>query len=203
MPPENEFLLSLHVSSETLQQLEHYHGLLLKWQRAINLVSSKTLSQAWERHFVDSAQLLPLIPNHMKIIADLGSGAGFPGLVLAILNPHFEVCLIESDSKKCEFLRTVSRETTRTIRIFNERVENCQNSIQPGLVTARALAPVKDLLGYCQPWAQSNPDLQMLFLKGESVEKEIEEAQSLYKFTYELFPSETDPQGKILRAQFS
>lgn len=202
MPPDfskDEFSRSLNVSRETLEKLEIYLKLLMKWQRAINLVGSKTLQNAWERHFVDSAQLLPLIPEDAKTIVDIGSGAGFPGLVLAILNPSLNVHLIESDAKKCQFIKTVSRETNTRVIVHNCRIESCPQDIKPDLVSARALASLENLLDYTILWAGENENLKMLFLKGESVGQEIEDAQKKYQFTHEAFPSDTDDRATILR----
>ena len=97
-------LLGLGVSRETLPALGAYVDLLTKWQKAINLVGPATLQDAWARHIVDSAQLLPLLPAGAKRLADLGTGAGFPGLVLAALRPDLNVVLIESDARKAAFL---------------------------------------------------------------------------------------------------
>ena len=99
------------VSRETRALLEQYQALLLKWQEKINLISPATIKDCWNRHFEDSLQLLPLIPNGPQVLYDLGSGAGFPGLVLALTRSDIAVTLVESDAKKCAFLSAVSRET--------------------------------------------------------------------------------------------
>lgn len=193
-----EFLNSLHVSRETISKLEIYLAQLVKWQRAINLVSPKTLPDAWNRHFVDSAQLLPLIPKHTKKIADLGCGAGFPGLVLAILDPTLDIHLVESDEKKCQFLKHVSRETNCAITVYNERIELCINDIKPDLITARALASLDKLLSYTKGCFEENSSLEFIFLKGERAEEEIVEARKNYRFDCKLFPSETDDNARIV-----
>ncbi|MFN3700781.1 MAG: 16S rRNA (guanine(527)-N(7))-methyltransferase RsmG [Alphaproteobacteria bacterium] len=194
-----DFSKSLNVSRETIEHLERYRALLHKWQRAINLVSPSTLPESWQRHFVDSAQIVPLIPKGTKTVADLGSGAGFPGLVLAILRPDLKVHLVESDARKCEFLRNVSRETLSKPHIHTARIESVYEAIAPDIITARALAALPELLKLCLPWALRNPALEMIFLKGAQAEKELEEALQLYAFSYELYPSDTDPQGKIVK----
>lgn len=196
---KNEFASSLNVSRETIDKLEIYLKLLIKWQKAINLVSSKTLPDAWNRHFVDSAQLLPLIPKHVKTIADIGSGAGFPGVVLAILRPDIEVHLIESDEKKCQFMRTVSRETNVKIHVHPKRIEQAHDVARPDMISARALASLEELFGYVLPWAEQNNELTMLFLKGERSADEIEHARTKYSFDVEHFDSETDGNASILR----
>jgi 16S rRNA (guanine527-N7)-methyltransferase len=194
-----DFAKSLNVSRETIERLEVYHQLLVKWQRAINLVSPATISDAWKRHFVDSAQILPLIPAHVNTIADLGCGGGFPGLVVAILEPRFEMHLVESDEKKCQFMRTVSRETNTPVIIHNKRIEQAYDDVRPDMVSARALASLERLLGYCEPWRQGNPELEYLFLKGAKAEDEMAEAEKNYAFSCDAYASETDEQAQILR----
>jgi 16S rRNA (guanine527-N7)-methyltransferase len=180
-----------NVSHETWERLLLYKELLIKWQKAINLVSPNSLPNAWERHFVDSAQITAHLPPEAKIVVDMGSGAGFPGLVLAIMNPEIEVHLIESDEKKTQFLRTVSRETQTPVIIHTSRIENMVGQVRPDLVTARALASLSQLLDYCMPWARDNPDLKMLFLKGEMAADEIAAAKNRFKFHYKTIPSLT------------
>lgn len=162
-------------------------------------MSGKTLPDAWNRHFVDSAQLLPLIPNHVKTIADIGSGAGFPGVVIAILRPDIDVHLIESDEKKCQFMRTVSRETGVKFEVHSKRIESAHDVVRPDMVSARALASLEDLFGYVYPWAEQNKDLTMLFLKGERATEEIAQAEDKYSFKTEIFSSDTDADANILR----
>lgn len=196
---KDEFASSLNVSRESIEKLEVYLKLLVKWQKAINLVSGKTLPDAWNRHFVDSAQLLPLIPDHVKTIADIGSGAGFPGVVLAILCPDIDVHLIESDEKKCQFMRTVSRETGVKFEVHSKRIESAHDVVRPDMVSARALASLGDLFGYVYPWAEENKDLTMLFLKGERAAEEIAQAEKKYSFEAEVFSSDTESGASILR----
>lgn len=174
-----------------------YEALLRKWQKAVNLVSPVTLNCMRERHFEDSLQLAPLIPQG-AILFDLGSGAGFPGLVLAMARPDLNVTLIESDTKKCTFLSTVSRETKTPATIWNQRIENVSRETIPAVITARALASLDKLLGYCLPWAEANPALVMLFLKGEKAKEEIEEARQFYDFEVEEIVSQTGS-GEILK----
>jgi 16S rRNA (guanine527-N7)-methyltransferase len=197
MRPE-DFQNRFTVSRETLQRLETYHALLLKWQKAVNLVGPGTIPEAWERHFADSAQLAAMIPDTVKIIADLGSGAGFPGMVLAIMRPDLEVHLVESDEKKCQFLKTVSRETGVKAHIHTERIENMTDGFLPELVTARALASLDKLLDMCVGWAGINPGLQLLFLKGRGAEDEIVEAKKSFDFAVESILSQTDKDARIL-----
>ncbi len=188
------------ISRETEDKLRHYESLLIKWQEKINLISPSTVKDAWNRHFLDSLQLLPLIPTGTKTLYDLGSGAGFSGMVLAIACPDLQVTLIESDSKKCAFLQTVSRETSTHVDIQNERIEKITSSIpSPDVVTARALASLPLLLEWVYPWAQKNSSMVAIFPKGERAEEEIEEAQNDdWLFHVKQTPSVTGPQASIL-----
>ena len=197
MRPE-DFQKRFDVSHETLGKLQIYFDLLVKWQKAINLVSPKTIDQAWERHFADSAQLQILIPSNIKTIADLGSGAGFPGMVLAILNPKLQIHLIESDGRKCEFLRTVSRETSVHISIHNKRVEGILTDINPDLITARAFSSLLNIFDFACPVLAQKSNLSLLLLKGQGVEKEMEEARQKYEFSAQQTPSQTDKDARIL-----
>lgn len=180
------------------EALELYCALLRKWQSKINLVSPKTLDDAWNRHIMDSVQLRPHIPDTTKTLVDLGSGAGFPGLVLAILRPDINVHLVESDQKKCSFLKAVSRETNIPITIHNARIDSVYGDIAPDVITARALSALPSLFEYCLPWAEKNDDLTMVFPKGVQVEDEIADAQKSYSFTYEQHKSIVDSDSAIL-----
>ncbi len=193
-----EFKAQFDVSPEIFEKLEAYHRLLFKWQKAINLISSKTLQSAWGRHFSDSAQLLEYIPEDTNIVMDLGSGAGFPGLVLAIMRPDLEIHLVESDERKAQFLRTVSRETSVDVKVHNQRIESSTLGIMPDLITARALADLGTLFEYCLPWTEENPAMTMLFLKGRMAQKELLEAQKRYKFKHESHESITSAESMIL-----
>lgn len=179
------------------QALQQYHALLLKWQKAINLISPNTVNEAWDRHFEDSLQLLPHVPQGATL-ADIGTGAGFPGMVLAIARPDLDVHLIESDDKKCQFLRTVSRETSSPVKIHTTRIEGSHDLVVPDFVTARALKDLSQLCDFCLPWAQRNPSLKMIFLKGERAQEEIVQARTKYDFAVDTYPSKTDPKAQIL-----
>ena len=187
-----------NVSRETFEKLKVYQRTLEEWQKRLNLVSSSTLSNIWERHFKDSLQLLPYLPPTKSKLVDLGSGAGFPGLVLAIARPDFlNVTLIESDLKKCVFLENVSRETNAPITVLNERIEALKNSLKFNVVTARGLAPLSFLIEYAFPLMDVNSFC--LFLKGKEFESEIEDSQKKWDFNLEIFPSLTDSRGRILK----
>ena len=188
-----------NVSRESLGKLEHYLMLLEKWQKAINLVSPATLRDAWNRHFLDSAQLSPLLPGGAHTLFDFGSGAGFPGMVLAILNPGLSVHLVESDQKKCSFLATVSRETMTPVSIHNVRIESLVTDAVPDVISARALADLGQLLMYSEPWARLNPALVLLLPKGENYTSELKEISAARFAQCEEFPSFTSENARILR----
>lgn len=187
-----------NVSRETIDRLRDYQRLLETWQKKVNLVSPLSLSEAWERHFVDSYQLLSYLSPESLSLIDLGSGAGFPGLVLAILRPEtLNVTLVEADFKKCVFLENVSRETKTPVTILRSRIESLEGSVQGDVITARGLAPLSQLLGYTYPLMKKTS--VGLFLKGKEVDKEIEEAHKKWEFHLEIYPSLTDAKGKILK----
>ena len=188
----------VNVSRETLDKLKAYERLLKKWQPKINLISNNTLDQAWGRHFEDSMQVEPLIPGNAKHLFDLGSGAGFPGMVLAIMRPDLDIHLVESDQKKCSFLRTVSRETNTSISIHNERIESVSCETVPDVVTARALASLIDLFSYCEMWIKNNTQIQLVFPKGERADEELALLSKDWQYDYCTHQSKTDPNAKIL-----
>lgn len=185
---------ALDLSDAVRERLERYAALLAKWQPRINLVGPKTLPEMWWRHFYDSAQLFPLLPPNTRVLVDLGSGAGFPGLVLAILGVP-EVHLIESDQRKAAFLREVSRETSAPATIHATRLEAVP-PLDADVVTARALAPLSRLL----PWAERfcGPETLCIFPKGQDVDEELTSATNCTTLRIDRRPSLTDPRGTIL-----
>ncbi len=183
------------VSRETLDRLAAYADLLRKWQRAINLVSRTTLPDLWRRHMYDSAQLLPLAPADTGPWLDLGSGAGFPGLVLAIMGAR-DMHLVESDTRKAAFLREAARITTTNVTLHTARIENVA-PFPAAVVTARALAPLPKLLELAAPFL--NSDSVALFPKGQDMELELTEAAKYWNMRAERQPSLTDSSGVLLR----
>lgn len=171
-----------------------YLDLLQKWQPKLNLVGPKTLDDPWRRHLLDSAQLLPLLPEGTHSLADLGSGAGLPGLILALLSVP-EVTLIEADRRKSVFLREAARVCGVDVTVRAERLE----SIAPAhvdVVTARALAPLDKLLGLALPFL--GPKTRCLFLKGAKVDDELTEARSGWTMQTRKHPSLSDRDGAVL-----
>lgn len=196
------FAKAFLVSRETLGKLRIYADLLGQWGRVQDLVAPSTLDDIWHRHFADSAQLLPLAPADAITWTDLGTGPGFPGLVLAILaadRPGFRMQLIESSNRKCSFLREVARRTGAPVDILCMRIENLttHHTVAPvEIVTARALAPLVKLLGLAQPLLAHTT--VALFLKGREASREIEDARAQWQFQAQATPSRTDPDGRIV-----
>ncbi|WP_119167368.1 16S rRNA (guanine(527)-N(7))-methyltransferase RsmG [Algihabitans albus] len=193
-----EFQRETGVSRETMVRLQIYADLLVKWNRAINLVGPATLPDLWRRHMLDSAQLLPLLPLRDELtIADLGSGAGFPGLVLTLCGAG-HVHLVESDQKKATFLRQVLRETGATADIHCCRIETLHD-LHVDIVTARALAPLPALVAHARPLLKS--DGLCLFLKGRGVGDELTQLPKALQDRCDRVPSRSDPAGCILRLE--
>ena len=189
-----DFQLRANVSRETLDKLQVYADLLLKWQASVNLVGPGTVPEIWHRHFYDSAQLFPYLISDGPVI-DMGSGAGFPGLVLAAMGRP-NVILIESNGKKCTFLRDVNRQLSLDVTICQARIEACGPLPVARYVVSRALAPLEMLLLYAHPLLAD--DGTCLFFKGRSVETELTTVKKNWIMQCNSYPSETDPQGVIL-----
>ena len=192
------FAAASGVSRETLARLKAYVGLLTEWNERHNLVSAASLADVWHRHIWDSSQLFPLIPESADSLVDLGSGAGFPGLVLAAMlreRPGFRAVLYESVGKKCSFLEAASARMGLAVEVRNARMEAA--GPEPfDVVTARACAPLAKLLGYAQQF--QGPGTVNLLLKGQSVEVELTEAHKSWRMKVVRHPSRTDPSGVIL-----
>ena len=193
------FQEAFNVSRETMERLQIYAGLLEKWNPAINLVSKTSLKQVWARHFVDSAQIFDLASEKSGHWLDIGSGGGFPGLVVAIVAaeqaPDLRFTFIESDLRKCAFLEAVSRDTNIPVTILPERIENVDPQ-KADILSARALAPLKDLLVFAE--RHLKPGGQALFSKGASYRQEMQEALETWAFRSEECSSKTDDAAVIL-----
>ncbi|MFB0952702.1 MAG: 16S rRNA (guanine(527)-N(7))-methyltransferase RsmG [Rhodospirillales bacterium] len=176
-----------------MDRFEIYLAILSKWQRAINLVGKNTLADAWRRHILDSAQLLPHIEKDLKI-ADLGSGAGLPGLVIAIATGA-NVQLVESDQRKATFMREVARETGTGVDVHVARIEDLP-SLNVDIVTARALAPLPKLL----PWVHRHLKKggKSVLMKGAGVDQELTESTKEWTMNVVRKPSISDASGTIL-----
>jgi 16S rRNA (guanine527-N7)-methyltransferase len=191
-----DFARDSQVTRETLSLVNTYVDLLRQWNAHTNLVADSTLADVWRRHVWDSAQLVPLIPPGAKTLVDLGSGAGFPGLVLAILVPDLTVHLVESIQKKCRFLEAVIAATGVKAQVHNARAEDLKG-LKADVVTARAVAPLDRLFPLAHPFFQTGT--VGLFLKGRSLNDELTAATKSWHLTATPIPSRSDPSGFVLR----
>ncbi len=192
-----EFAAEADVSRETADRLGVYLELLRRWQSKINLVSEASLKDAWRRHFLDSAQLYRLIDGPGGRLYDVGSGAGFPGLVLAIMG-FSDVHLVESDHRKSVFLREAARITGARIEIHTLRAEKLSPK-DADFVTARGCAALPELLDLATPLLK--PSGICFFLKGHGVEAELTAANKAWTMQIQRFPSKSDATGTILRLE--
>lgn len=191
-----EFAEQTRVSRETLEALEIYVDMLRDWNTRRNLVSAASLEQVWHRHVFDSAQLANYIPRNAETLVDLGSGAGFPGLVLAILyRDRLKVSLFEATKKKTMFLEAVAERLKLPVRVRNERIEAAPRQVFD-IVTARAFAPLPELLSYAQDFI--GPETICLFLKGQNLVLELTDARKSWKMNLRKHPSKTHPLGAVL-----
>lgn len=200
MNTSKDFAKQVNVSRETLERLEKYAALLRKWNPAINLVAKSTLDDLWSRHMLDSAQIFSLAPEDTTSWVDLGSGGGFPALVVSAMalesNPDLQMTLVESDQRKSTFLRTVIRELGLNAKVIAKRIENVSD-VQAQVISARALASLGQLFDWSE--AYRLPESIAIFPKGATVEKEIKEALASWGFVTEKFTSKTDSQATILK----
>jgi 16S rRNA (guanine527-N7)-methyltransferase len=190
--------LGVDVSRETTTQLKAFVELLGRWQKAINLIGRTTVEDVWTRHILDSAQLHPAIPLQAKTLIDLGSGGGFPGLVVAALRPDLDVTMIESDARKAAFLGEAGRrmDLKKQPRIVIKRIEEAPRA-QADVVTARAVAPLRQLLGWAD--RHRSPDAICLFHKGKGWQGELAEALKDWDVSSQPLASVTDRDAVILR----
>ncbi len=187
------------VSRETFEKLKAYEASLQEWQNKFNLVSSASLQDSWNRHFLDSMQLFKFIPKTAKTLYDFGSGAGFPGMVIAIMakekTPYLKVSLVESIGKKTLYLKHVAEQAGVDVTIYNERIENLpQKNVD--VITSRAMTALDKLLDYARPFC--GKDTICIFPKGKKYAEEIEEARKRWKFDCQIIPSEMSDEGVIL-----
>lgn len=192
-----DFARDFAATASQMTDLEGFRRKVSATNEVMNLVGPATLPAFWLRHAADSAQLLKLAPG-ARTWADLGAGAGFPGVVLAILlkgQPGAFVHLVDSLTKRCRFLDEVVHEFNLPAQVHRTRAENL--TLRVDVVTARACAPLHKLLGFARPYLALNAE--GLFLKGENVLTELDEARRAWKFDAELVPSVSDPRGRVVR----
>ena len=198
------FAAAFHVKPESIQKLKTYADLLARWQKAVNLVAPATLGEVWHRHFADSAQLAALIPVDAQRVVDIGSGGGFPALVLAVVLAErpgggAKVTLVESDQRKAAFLREVARTLGLAVEIIAARIENPETQLKVGtaeVVTARAFAPLERLFALALPIL--GPGSLLVLPKGRTAETEIADARRAFVFDAELVQSRTEPDARIV-----
>ena len=198
MTTREAFAAQFDVSRETLAHFDRYAALLVEWQERMNLVGPSTLPVLWERHFADSAQLLALAGPGRSWL-DIGAGAGFPGLVVALLDPAAQVTMVESIAKKCAFLNAVADETRLSDRVVikNQRIESLPRQ-KFDVITARALAALDQLFEWGLPYAGSGT--KWLLPKGIRVGEELIAADRRFSFDHHLVPSQTDAGARIVVA---
>lgn len=184
-----------NVSRETMLKLDQYGQLLKKWNKAINLVAPSTIPHFWIRHVLDSAQIVSIIPDNAKTWADIGSGAGFPGLVVSCLRPDIHVTCLESDKRKSVFLQTIIRDLGLNASVIAERIENVP-PLGVDIISARALAPINALLGYADRHLTKTG--HAILLKGSGYKQEIKAARQNWAFDIKAHPSKTDPEAAVL-----
>jgi len=190
--------LVFHVKQDALDELAQFHAVLAERNEVMNLVGPATVPHYWSRHVLDSAQLLNHAPQALRW-ADLGAGAGFPGVVLAILLKHMKgasahVYLVDSLQKRCRFLSEIVQRFDLPATVINERAEKV--SVNVDIVTARAMAPMPKLLGFAENFF--NTGAEGWFLKGENIEAELSEARKQWRFEADSFTSLSDPRGRVV-----
>ncbi len=193
------FCDTYNVSRETFDKLKSCQTMLSEWQQKFNLVSSNTLEDSWNRHFLDSAQLFPLLPKDAEVMYDFGSGAGFPGMVLAIMAnekmPRLQVNLVESTTKKTLYLNAVREQLSVRVNVLNDRIEKLP-AAKADVITSRALASLNELLGYAVRFCK--PETVCIFPKGKKYAEELAEAHRCWRFKCQILPSRQSEEGRIL-----
>ncbi|WP_421693019.1 16S rRNA (guanine(527)-N(7))-methyltransferase RsmG [Aestuariivirga sp.] len=196
--PADSILAEYSVSRESRVKIKTYVALLLNWQRRINLIGPTTVASIWDRHILDSLQLLPLLPPGTRHIAELGSGAGIPGLVIAMA-ANLEAHLYESNAKKAAFLREAARQTETRASVHTVRLETLRDNPAVPIVqcvVARALAPLPLLLEYAEPFLSHGAI--GLFHKGQDVDVELTAATKCWNMKFKKHVSQCDSRGVIL-----
>jgi 16S rRNA (guanine527-N7)-methyltransferase len=181
-------------AGDVAAELEKFRALLVKWQPAQNLVSRETLDTFWTRHAADSLQLLPLVRATDQQFLDLGSGGGLPGIPLAIALRRRHT-LVDANARKASFLRTVARELALSVTVVPQRIGEVDSRETPDVVTARALAPLPELLGMIAPL--SGPQTRAILHKGREYREELRAASHAFAFDVIEHQSRTES-GSVL-----
>ena len=196
---QEDFARALNVSRETVARFARWQALLQHWSGAINLVSPASLAAFWSRHALDSAQLAQVAPGDAETFIDLGSGAGFPGLAIALMlmqERDIAMTLVEANAKKAAFLRAAIEATGAPAVVAHDRAEALPEQARD-VITARALAPLERLLPLAERFCGDNT--VMLFPKGRSVLKELDAVRGRWALDYEILPSDSDRDASILK----
>ncbi len=188
------FLADFDVSRETSERLDTILLTLDAWRQRSNLIGPREWPHIWTRHVADCFQILDHVPEQTRVV-DLGSGAGFPGLIIAAARPDAHVTLMESVGKKCAFLRAAIEAAGLNASVYQGRIEAAPAS-DADIVTARAFAPLPRLLDYAAPWMENGA--KGVFLKGERWKEELTDARQTWNFACEAIPSRTGGSGVIL-----
>ena len=199
---KNEFIKSLNVSRETLKGFYEYKTLLSKWNEKINLVSKNTLVDIWERHFLDSGQIIKHVEASGKRWVDVGSGAGFPGLVVALLlrdrKVECNLVLVEKNPKKGFFLNEVIRKLNLNVEVVNDNIYTLE-PLNADILTARAFSELNNLIEIS--FRHRKKEGLCLFLKGENYRFELDKTLNYWFFDYDVVDSLSSPSGKIIRVK--
>ena len=199
---KNEFVKSLNVSRETLNGFYEYETLLSKWNEKINLVSKNTLVDIWERHFLDSGQIIKHVEVSGKRWVDVGSGAGFPGLVVALLlrdrKIDCDLVVVEKNSKKVFFLNEVIRKLNLSVEVVNDKIDNLE-PLNADILTARAFSELNNLIEIA--FRHRKKEGICLFLKGENYRMELDKTLNYWFFDYDIIDSLSSSSGKIIRVK--
>ena len=199
---KNEFVKSLNVSRETLNGFYEYETLLSKWNEKINLVSKNTLVDIWERHFLDSGQIIKHVEVSGKRWVDVGSGAGFPGLVVALLlrdrKIDCDLVLVEKNPKKGFFLNEVIRKLNLSVEVLNDNIDTLE-PLNADILTARAFSELNNLIEIA--FRHRKKEGICLFLKGENYRIELDKTLNYWFFDYDIVDSLSSSSGKIIRVK--
>ena len=199
---KNEFVKSLNVSRETLNGFYEYETSLTKWNEKINLVSKNTLMDVWKRHFLDSGQIIKHVEVSGKRWVDVGSGAGFPGLVVALLlrdrKIDCDLVLVEKNSKKGLFLNEVIRRLNLSVEVVNDNIDNLE-PLNADILTARAFSELNNLIEIA--FRHRKKEGICLFLKGENYRIELDKTLNYWFFDYDIVDSLSSSSGKIIRVK--
>ncbi len=197
-----DFIKGLNVSRETINSFCEYEALLSKWNKKINLVSSDTLDDVWVRHFLDSGQIINHVDASGKKWVDVGTGAGFPGLVVALLlrdrKIDCDMVLVEKNTRKVFFLNEVIRKLNLNVKVVNSNVDTIK-PLNADILTARAFSELKNLIELSVRHRKERGIC--LFLKGENYRLELDKTLNYRFFDYDTFDSLSNSSGKIIRVK--